>query len=50
MNERDGPPVVGEAAARQELAQPQAELPTVAEPPIDGFALGVEAVPPTELD
>jgi hypothetical protein len=50
MNERDGALVVGEAAAREKLAQAQAEIATVAEPPVDRFALGVEAITPAELD
>jgi hypothetical protein len=50
MNERDGAAVVGKAAAREELAQAQAERPTVAEPPIDGFALGVKTVTPRKFD
>ena len=50
MNERDRATVGGQAAAREKVAQAQAEIAPVAEPPVDGFALGVKAVTPAELD
>jgi hypothetical protein len=50
MNERDGAAVVAPSAAKQEIAQAQAERLTVGEPPIDCLTPGVDVVPPTKLD
>ena len=50
MNEGDGAAGVVVATAQQEVAQVQAERLPVDEPPVEGFATGVDAVTSTELD
>jgi hypothetical protein len=50
MDERDRASVVGDATAREKVAQAQAEIPTVAIPPIDRLALGVKAITPAKFD
>jgi hypothetical protein len=50
MNERDGAAIVAPAAAQEELAQPEAERLPMGKPPVDRFALGVDAITPTKFD
>ena len=49
-NKGDGPFIVTDETARQEVAQVQAERLAVVEPPVERFALRVDAVTSTELD
>jgi hypothetical protein len=49
-DENDGALVFAEAALHEEGAQPQPERVAMGEPPIDRFALGLDAIPPAEFD